>query len=673
MYGKSIKKMCILILSACFLCVFQARGFASEARAEYDVVVIGGGFGGCAAAIQAAREGFRAAVVERSDWVGGQATGAAVSTMDDLGLTRSGIYGEFISRVRERYARLGTATNICLWGADTIAFEPRAGCEILLEMLRETGRVDLFLRTKVERADVRGGRVRSVFVQSEPKGAARELRAAVFIDATEHGDFIPLTGAAYRVGNSVSPNVDLEANVQDITYVAVIRKYPEGLPEELRMPGPPPDYERYAGKFRSVVTRSGDTWPGSYPFGIPTHNAYRALPDPENNALIVGDESETWGLITKTCVNWANDYPGNKGDKPGLSVRYIEDHALRGEIERDAMLRTLAFLWYAQSELGMSDWSVDDSQGYGEYFSNNWKTAGDSRLPREFAPILRHFPPFPYVREGRRIVGVKTLKQADITRDPLRMRAKKNFPTSIALGEYPVDVHGSHLDRYMEHDLGESSESFPRTWAGKQGVFQVPLETLIPAEIDGLIAAEKNISVSRMVGGAIRLHPIVMHTGQAAGAIAAEACRTKMPPRYVDPVRVQNALMDAGQYLALDRFWDAASGDVHWKGVQWASLSESLEKISNNSFGANLPITRAQLSRVLHTAYPGRKINLPPAGSAWITRAEFLEALRTAGVPMPENPALFFAHPDMNGALERGEAAALVFESLTAGKDPKGQ
>ena len=57
-------------------------------RRDYDVVVAGGGMGGIAAAIQAARLGASVLVVEPGAWIGGQATAAGVSTMDDLSRTQ---------------------------------------------------------------------------------------------------------------------------------------------------------------------------------------------------------------------------------------------------------------------------------------------------------------------------------------------------------------------------------------------------------------------------------------------------------------------------------------------------------------------------------------------------------------------------------------------------------
>lgn len=208
----------------------------------YDVVVVGAGTGGMSAAIQAARSGLSVAVVEPSDRVGGQIVASAVSTMDDVGRTRTGLYLEFIERVRAYYARAGVATNICLWGGDTIAVEPVAAERILLEMADEAGVARIVRAARIVRVEMEGDRVAGILVETGDGGALREERLSgkVFVEATEQGDFLAMTGARYRVGNSISPRIDERANVQDITYVAVVKRYPDGLPDALRMPGPPP-------------------------------------------------------------------------------------------------------------------------------------------------------------------------------------------------------------------------------------------------------------------------------------------------------------------------------------------------------------------------------------------------------------------------------------------------
>ncbi|MDD5421362.1 MAG: FAD-dependent oxidoreductase, partial [Synergistaceae bacterium] len=517
----------ILFLISFLFSAGYGTAYALEERL-YDVVVIGAGSGGCSAAIQAARMGMSVAMIEESDWIGGQMTGAAVSTMDDKTKTRTGLYLEFITKIREYYSARNTSINICYWGSDTIAFEPWVGQMILKEMLSEAGLVDIILKARPISVKVNENRVRSTVVKAEDKDI--QFSAKIFIDATECGDFIALSGARYRSGNAISPAIDKNAIIQDITYPAVIKQYKEGLPPELKVQGPPPGYTDHLFKFRMTIRKNGSTWPGEYPFSPAVHNAYRAIPDPSNNSGIIdGGRPETWPRITKTAINWANDYPGQNGNIPGLSVEFLESPSFRALATREAMLKTLAFLYYLQTELGMSDWSVDNRQGYGGWFSTDWAEWAD--LPEKYMPILSHFPPFPYVRESRRLVGIKTMTVDDILRDETLGRSLVSKPHSLALGEYPIDIHGKNDSIYLESDLGETKEKIPNDWNGDGGLFQIPFEVFIPEKLDGLLAAEKNISVSRVVNGSTRLQPVTMLTGQAAGAIAAVSVIQKVQPR----------------------------------------------------------------------------------------------------------------------------------------------
>lgn len=648
-----------IFIGAVALFVFWA---GAALALDVDVCVAGAGTGGMAAAIQAARMGASVAVVEETDRVGGQITASAVATMDDVGRTRHGIYREFIESVRASYAATGTDTAICLWGSDTIAVEPIEAERILLEMLREAGSETVLTRMSIARAELDGDRLSAVTFVSGATGEETTVRASVFIDATETGELAAVCGAETRLGNGTE-----DATLQDITYVAVVRRYPEGVPDELVMRAAPPGYVGTAEKFRRVVARDGSRWPGKAPFDIPSHNAYRALPDRSNGARIVGGDGDTWQHITRTCINWANDWPGLGHDVPGLPVRYITDADHRAAAERAAMNETLCFIWYMQSELGMTDWSVDDSQGYGGCFSNSWETADDPLLPSEYAPILRHFPPRPYIREGRRIVGLETLTAADIERDPGRGKHARRFRDSAAVGEYPVDVHGDRRDVTIEHDLGESEASFPGGWSAKLGLFQVPLRCLVPVRVDGLVAAEKNISVSRLVNGATRLHPITMHTGQAAGVLAAEAALSGRAPRDVPAVRVQRVLADAGSYVAVDEFSDVEHSSRFSAGAQWASLSGALSRgelyASRTMFGVYLPIKTAHLVRLLAEAeYQSGDARFAAAASRMpegaVSRAEFVRIIEETFGTAP------LIARDIDIMLERGEAARAVVDLM---------
>lgn len=73
-----------------------------------DVVIIGGGLGGCAAALAVARAGYRAIMSEETDWIGGQLTQQAVPLdehrwIEKFGATRT--YRELRERLRDYYRR----------------------------------------------------------------------------------------------------------------------------------------------------------------------------------------------------------------------------------------------------------------------------------------------------------------------------------------------------------------------------------------------------------------------------------------------------------------------------------------------------------------------------------------------------------------------------------------
>ena len=572
----------IAIASFAFLFVSESQVWASASQAEYDVVVVGAGTGGTAAAIQAARMGASVALVEESDWVGGQMTGAAVSTMDDKTFTRTGIYLEFITKVREYYGARGHNVNVCYWGSDTIAFEPWVGRTILMDMLKGVGGIQFYFKTRALSAKVVKNRVsEAVFVQG---GKKFTLKGKIFIDATECGDFIPLTGARYRIGNSISPKTDKNSIIQDITYVAVVKKYPDGLPPELKVETPPPGYSNYLFRFREIIRPDGDTWPGKYPFNTEVHNEYRAMPGISNVNAVDGGRPETWQYVTRTGVNWANDYYDKSEGVRGMSAKYIEDKSYRLACDREAMMKALCFIYYMQNELGMEDWSVDNRQDFGTYFGNDWQNWEPAA---RYSEILRHFPPFPYVRESRRIMGVKTMSVRDVVRDSKLRRTAQSIPDAIALGEYPVDIHGATDPHFLDLDLNEAKDIPENMWQNTGGLFQIPFGALIPEKLNGLIAAEKNISVSRLVSGATRLQPVTMLTGQAAGAAAALAVKAKKHPRDLRVLDIQSELWKTKTWLSIFRFEDVPDYTSTWAGVEAAMVFNYMDPVTETVFGVS--------------------------------------------------------------------------------------
>ena len=319
----------------------------------YDVVVVGAGTGGISAAIQAARLGARVAVLEESDWVGGQMTAAGVSTMDGSAeISHSGLYAEFVDRIRTHYARAGKSIATCYWSLAQICFEPLAAQRVLKDMVDQAnasapGRMDVFLRAPVAAVVKEGTAVRGVRLAN---GA--ELRAKVTIEATEYGDLLPLAGVPYRVGNSRSGSVNQNACVQDVTYPAIIKKYPLGIPASLKIPGPPSGYDAARPLFELFVAPNGSSSLAWLPVNFAYHNAYRGMPNSSEPGSYTTHQTHR---VSKTGVNWTNDYPA--------TARFIEDRAHRKEAICAAKLRTIQFLYYVQAALG-EPWSVADDEGF---------------------------------------------------------------------------------------------------------------------------------------------------------------------------------------------------------------------------------------------------------------------------------------------------------------------
>jgi hypothetical protein len=248
----------------------------------------------------------------------------------------------------------------------------------------------------------------------------------------------------------------------------------------------------------------------------------------------------------------------------------MENPASRLATCRAAMRKTLCLLYYIQTVLKESDWSVADDEGYDSPYNREQVDALIAAEPelKPYRAILIHFSVMPYVRESRRIVGLHTLTAHEIE----RKRGKPvQFPNTVAIGDYAVDLHGSMTPEYLEAGL-DRADDIPHGF-GERGLgpFAIPFECFIPEKVDGFLPAEKNLSQSRLANGATRLQPSTFLTGQAAGAIAALAVEHGIQPRALDPLLVQRVLLDAGCTLLIERP-KAPWGSEKWKQQQLEKL-----------------------------------------------------------------------------------------------------
>ncbi|MBI3899130.1 MAG: FAD-dependent oxidoreductase [Gammaproteobacteria bacterium] len=134
------------------------------------------------------------------------------------------------------------------------------------------------------------------------------------------------------------------------------------------------------------------------------------------------------------------------------------------------------------------------------------------------------------VRETRRILGDYILTGADVL-------AARKFDDVIARCSYPIDIHnptgaGTRLQRLPP---GEA--------------FDIPLRSLLPKQIEGLIVAGRCISGTHEAMSSYRVMPVAMAIGQAAGVCAALAAQRQVLPRAVPYRAVQRELARQGANL----------------------------------------------------------------------------------------------------------------------------
>lgn len=207
---------------------------------EYDLVVVGGGTGGTAAAIEAARGGAKVLVVEESPWLGGMLTSAGVSAIDGNYRLRGGLFGEFTDSLAARYG--GYEALKSGW-VSNILFNPAVGAQIFEKMAREAG-VEVKFGTTV--TDISGHWALTLSDGSK-------VKARILADGTELGE-IALEVGAEELQDRVS--------LQDMTYAATVKWYDHDVPMD-----EPEDYN--PDLYRSCT----DTWPADMTL------SYGALPD----------------------------------------------------------------------------------------------------------------------------------------------------------------------------------------------------------------------------------------------------------------------------------------------------------------------------------------------------------------------------------------------------------
>lgn len=518
-----------------------------------DVLIIGGGTGGCAAAMAATSLGYRVVLTEPTDWLGGQLTSQAVPPdehrwIEQFGCTkryrafRDGVRGYYQHHYPLTAAALRDATlNPGLGSVSRLCHEPRVAVAVLDQMLawpRANRKLEVRLERRPVAASVAGDRIDSVTFLNLRTGATETVEARLVIDATELGELLPLAGVEYvsgaesqddhgephAVGGPPQPD-----NVQAFTWCFPVA-YDAAGEHVIERPS------RY-DFWRDYVPSMAPAWPGrllawhySHPHTLEPC-PFRLFPDEPGPGAslwayrrIVGTgHYETDHPDEVTLVNWPqNDYwEGNVIDQP---EEVVEHHL------EEARQLSLCLLYWMQTEAPRAD----GGSGYpGLYLRPDLVDTPDGLAKA------------PYFRESRRIRAEFTVTELHIGADCRSGRAEE-FADSVGVGSYRIDLHPSaNGHNYLD------IPSLP---------FQIPLGSLLPIRVDNLLPACKNIGTTHVTNGCYRLHPVEWNIGEAAGLLAAFALTHHVPPRAV---RSDPALLEEFQKLLRCQGIELAWPQVH--------------------------------------------------------------------------------------------------------------
>jgi len=455
---------------------------------QTEVLIIGGGTAGTAAAISSARMGVSTLLLNEHPWLGGMLTSAGVSAVDGNTKLLAGLWGEFRDSLVNRY---GSPQELKTGWVSNHLFEPAVGAAVFLNMAKKEPNLTLWMETRWES------------IRKHPKGwlisgyknnIPFQVIAKQLIDATELGDVAKFLEVPYDIGmdsrdrfnEKIAPKKENDI-IQDLTYVLILKEYDQPVSVEK-----PPGYDASLFYCATESEKCKDA-------------------EKMNRILWPKDKMINYGALPnkKFMINWpinGNDYYAN-----GIELTNSE----REVLYEKAKLKSKQFLYYLQTDLGFTHLGIS----------------------KEF-PTIDGFPFIPYHRESRRIHGVTTLTINHLS-NPYSQK-EPLYRTGIAVGDYPVDHH---------HDAHPNANELPELHFYPVPSYSVPLGCLIPETVDHLLVTEKSISVSNIVNGTTRLQPVVLQLGQAAGITAALAHIQKVTPREVSVREVQKNLLSQGGYL----------------------------------------------------------------------------------------------------------------------------
>ncbi len=479
----------VLLLSAC------AR--------EYDVCVYGGTASGVMASYAAAEQGAKVLLIGPDVTIGGMTTGG-------LGWTDIGNKQAVVGLAREFYRRIGSHYG----KLEQWIFEPHVAEDILEEYLDHRN-ITVVCGARLSSVQMDGTKIVALIFED-----GQVIRARSFIDCSYEGDLMAYAGVSYIVGREDN---SVYGEDYDGSQLMKGHQFPDGV-DPFVVPGEPESGLLWGISDNSLKEDgTGDDYVQAYNYRICLTD------DPENMIPITRPErydSTRYELLLrlfeampqKRSLNdyfiWSrmpnhktdiNNRGGFSTDLIGMNHSYPEaSWAQRDSILQEHMDYTLGLLYFYGHDPRVPDTLRIQMLQWG--------------LPKDEYVRTNHWTHQLYVREARRMIGEYVATQADCL-------GHGDVHDGIALAAYNMDSHNCERlviqkdGQYMVKNEGnvEISGGYP---------YPVSYRSITPKreECTNLLVPVC-LSASHIAYGSIRMEPVFMATGQAAGIAAAYAVK----------------------------------------------------------------------------------------------------------------------------------------------------
>lgn len=533
----------------------------SEKQHTSDLLVLGATPGGIMTAIAAARMGRKVHLVEYHGHPGGMtASGLGKSDIENRNAI-AGLFQEFIDRVKSFYlSRYGPDSEQVKLCRDGYYYEPSVAEMIFKDMLAEQPSIQVFYHYAIQNAEAHDGHITSVTFLNRNTVANEFFVAEVFADASYEGDLYAMAGADFRLGRegredfgeSLAGHIFYDYHQHQIlddssgkgdhripayTYRLCLTDDPEN---GVALDQPPADYQR-----ETFLPYLDDLKEGRLGPPAVFKEGHGYYPDHFDTLLRAFSFTEIPNRKFDVNINprpLAFPFPEENYTYP------TGDWQEREKVSERHRNVCLGLLYFVQH-----DEAVPEAHR---------KMARQYFLPKDEFTDNGHFPWQLYVREARRLHGQYTLTENNV--NSIGNAARNTiFKDSIISGEFPIDSFPLSRQKGKDKIALEG-------YIGMREIkpYQVPLRIMLPLNIVNLIVPVA-ASTSHIAYSTIRMEPLWMGMGHAAGLAAHLALESKERFHHMNVAKLQKQLMEQGQVISY--FDDLEKNDAAREAIQyWA-------------------------------------------------------------------------------------------------------